>query len=53
MCSSISAPNFKRIKVDAEELSNISISVKNHTTVFAAEKSRIEGRVVELSELNR
>ena len=39
-------------KVDASELSNISVSVKNHTTVFAAEKSRIEGRVVEISELD-
>jgi predicted dehydrogenase len=33
-----------------EDLSNISISVKNHATVFAAEKSRLEGRVVDLSE---
>ena len=37
--------------VGYDELSNISISVKNHTTVFAAEKSRLEGRVVELSEM--
>ncbi len=35
----------------AGELSNISISVKNHRIVFAAEKSRLEGRVVEISEL--
>ena len=34
----------------AGELSNISISVKNHKLVFAAEKSRLEGRVVEISE---
>ena len=39
-------------KVSADELSNISISVKNHKTVFAAEKSRLEGRVVEVSELD-
>lgn len=31
-----------------EDLSNISISVKNHKTVFAAEKSRLEGRVVDV-----
>lgn len=37
---------------DIEDLSNISISVKNHKTVFAAEKSRLEGRVVEVSELD-
>ena len=37
--------------VSADELSNISISVKNHKIVFAAERSRLEGRVVELSEL--
>lgn len=37
-------------KVSADELSNISISVKNHKIVFAAEKSRLEGRVVNLSE---
>ncbi|MBQ8689773.1 MAG: Gfo/Idh/MocA family oxidoreductase [Clostridia bacterium] len=35
-------------KVGAADLSNISISVKNHKIVFAAEKSRLEGRVVEL-----
>ena len=40
-----------RGEVSYDELSNISISVKNHTTVFAAEKSRLEGRVVELSEM--
>ena len=39
-------------EVSADELSNISISVKNHATVFAAEKSRLEGRIVDLSELN-
>ena len=39
-------------KVSADELSNISISVKNHKTVFAAERSRLEGRVVEVSELD-
>lgn len=39
-------------KADANDLSNISISVKNHATVFAAEKSRLEGRVVEISELD-
>ena len=38
-------------EVSYDELSNISISVKNHTTVFAAEKSRLEGRVIELSEM--
>ena len=38
-------------EVGYDELSNISVSVKNHTTVFAAEKSRLEGRVVELSEM--
>ena len=38
--------------VNYEDLSNISISVKNHKTVFAAEKSRHEGKVVELSEFN-
>ena len=37
---------------DIEALSNISISVKNHKTVFAAEKSRLEGRTVEVSELD-
>jgi len=35
----------------AADLSNISISVKNHKIVFAAEKSRLEKRVVALSEL--
>ena len=39
-------------KTDPEDLSNLSISIKNHTTVFAAEKSRLEGRVVEISELD-
>lgn len=39
-------------KADINDLSNISISVKNHATVFAAEKSRLEGRVVEISELD-
>ena len=38
-------------KEDAADLSNISISVKNHRIVFAAEKSRLEGRVVKLSEM--
>ena len=37
---------------DAGMLSNISISVKNHRIVFAAEKSRHEGRIVELCELD-
>lgn len=37
-------------KACADDLSNIAISVKNHITVFAAERSRLEGRVVELSE---
>ena len=37
---------------DIEDLSNVSISVKNHKTVFAAEKSRLEGRTVEVSELD-
>lgn len=32
------------------ELSNIEISVKNHMIAFAAEKSRLEGRVVSLDE---
>ena len=35
----------------AADLSNIAISVKNHKIVFAAEKSRLENRVVALSEL--
>ena len=34
---------------NAADLSNISISVKNHRIVFAAEKSRLEGRVVEMN----
>jgi peptide deformylase len=34
------------------ELSNIEISVKNHMIAFAAEKSRLEGRVVSLDEYN-
>ena len=38
-------------EVDAE-LSNIEISVKNHMIAFAAEKSRLEGRVVSLDEFN-
>ena len=38
--------------VSAQELSNISISVKNHKIAFAAEKSRLEGRIVDLSELD-
>lgn len=38
-------------KKDIEELSNIAISVKNHKIVFAAEKSRLEGRVVNVSEI--
>ena len=33
-------------------LSNIEISVKNHMIAFAAERSRLEGRVVKLSEMN-
>ena len=33
-------------------LSNIEISVKNHLIAFAAEKSRLEGRVVSLDEFN-
>ena len=37
---------------DAAGLSNISISVKNHKIVFAAERSRLEGRVVSLDEFN-
>jgi predicted dehydrogenase len=37
---------------ECAELSDISISVKNHMIVFAAEKSRLEGRVVEVSELD-
>ena len=36
----------------AANLSNISISVKNHKIVFAAERSRLEGRVVSLDEFN-
>ena len=36
---------------DAAKLSNISISVKNHKIVFAAEKSRLEGRIVDVSEM--
>lgn len=36
----------------AADLSNIAISVKNHKIVFAAEKSRLEKRIVELSELD-
>ncbi len=35
-----------------EELSNIDVSVKNHMIAFAAEKSRLEGRVVRLSEFD-
>ena len=35
-------------KSEAADLSNISISVKNHKIVFAAEKSRLEGRVIEI-----
>ncbi len=38
-------------KKDVSELSNIEISVKNHRIVFAAEKSRHEGRVVEVNEI--
>lgn len=37
---------------DYDKLSNISISVKNHKIVFAAETARREGRIVELSEFN-
>ena len=37
---------------DDNSLSNISISVKNHKIVFAAEKSRLEGRIVDMSEFN-
>lgn len=36
---------------DAAALSNIEISVKNHKIVFAAEKSRLEKRIVEVSEI--
>lgn len=36
----------------AETMSNIGISVRSHRIVFAAEKSRREGRVVSLSELD-
>ena len=35
-----------------EDLSNISISVENHKTVFAAERSRLEGRVIDVEEFN-
>lgn len=35
------------------EMSNISVSVENHKIVFAAERSRREGRVVSLSELDQ
>ena len=35
------------------ELSNIEISVKNHMIAFAAEVSRLEGRVVSLEEFNK
>ena len=38
---------------DYEKLSNISISTKNHAIAFAAEKSRLEGRIVELSEITK
>jgi hypothetical protein len=34
------------------ELSNISVSVKNYMIAFAAEKSRLEGRVVDVSEMD-
>ena len=37
---------------ECAELSDISVSVKNHMIVFAAEKSRLEGRVVEVSEMD-
>jgi len=37
--------------IDAGKLSNISISVKNHKIAFAAEKSRLLGRVVSISEI--
>ncbi|MBE7067509.1 MAG: Gfo/Idh/MocA family oxidoreductase [Ruminococcaceae bacterium] len=35
-----------------ETLSNINISVKNHKIAFAAERSRLEGRVVSIDEMN-
>ncbi len=38
-------------KTSADELSNISVTLKSHTIVFAAEKSRLEGRVVSISEM--
>ena len=34
-------------------LSNIDISVKNHMLVFAAERSRLQGRVVEMTEFDQ
>ncbi len=34
-------------------LSDVSVSVNNHIIAFAAERSRVEGRVVETSEYNR
>ncbi len=39
-------------KVDPD-LSNIEISVKNHMIAFAAEKSRLEGRVVSIDEFDK
>lgn len=35
---------------DGDLLSEIGISVENHLTVFAAEKSRLEGTVVDVKE---
>ena len=35
-----------------EDMSNIRVSVQNHKIVFAAERSRREGRVVSLAELD-
>ena len=35
-------------KAEASQLSNISISVKNHKIVFAAERSRLEGKIIEI-----
>lgn len=35
---------------DGEQLSNIAISVENHLISFAAEKSRLENRIIDLKE---
>lgn len=39
--------------IETDQLSKIDISVKNHIIAFAAEKSRIEGIIVDIKEFEK